>query len=211
MARVSFAAPLLVVLLVGCPTPPDSSGGGAPTAAKPGAGAPPDAGGPAAGSPGAGGPPPEPPKDDAAPGGDGPPGDQPPGTPPAGDGAGGPPGDQPPGTPPPGEADAPPQPKDPAERLDKGNAVMSATFEASGTDSVTVKMTLAGGVEQEVGPFPGPCKELARPGALFSLTCKDGLQVRAMPEGGRIVVAKAPPASTTWETVWKEPDPEDGK
>ena len=93
-------------------------------------------------------------------------------------------------------------------RAEREDAINAATFEPTGTDSVTLTLGLAGGASVEVGPFAGPCKELERPGALYSMTCADGLQVRAIPQGGRIVVAKAPPANTTWETIWEEPLPE---
>jgi hypothetical protein len=153
--------------------------------------------------PGGEGPPGAPPE--GGPGGEGPPGAPP---------EGGPGGEGPPGAPPeggpggegaPGGGNAPGAGADAPGRAEKEDAIKAATFTPSGTDSVTVTLNLAGGATAEVGPFPGPCQDLERPGALFSMTCADGLQVRAIPQGGRIVVAKAPPASTTWETVWEEP------
>ena len=93
-------------------------------------------------------------------------------------------------------------------RAEREDAINAATFEPTGTDSVTLTLGLAGGASVEVGPFARSRKELERPGALYSMTCADGLQVRAIPQGGRIVVAKAPPANTTWETIWEEPLPE---
>lgn len=109
-----------------------------------------------------------------------------------------------PGAPPEG-GNAPGAGADAPGRAEKEDAIKAATFTPSGTDSVTLTLNLAGGATAEVGPFPGPCNELSRPGALYSMTCADGLQVRAIPQGGRIVVSKAPPANTSWETIWEEP------
>ena len=228
---------LLAAVLAGCPTPPESAsgpgGGGGTPAGAPGAGGPGGPGGGGPGGPGGGGPGAQggPGADGAggpgggpggpgagAPGGEGLPG----GPPEGGEGPpGGPPegGEGPPGGPPEGGPAG--EPGSPSEggnapgasasmpgRAEREDAINAATFVPTGTDSVTLTLGLAGGASVEVGPFAGPCKELERPGALYSMTCADGLQVRAIPQGGRIVVAKAPPANTTWETIWEEPLPE---
>ncbi len=192
MRRTFRIAPLLV-LLAGCPSPPESTASG-PGGPAPGGSKPPP--GTSAGTPAGGAPPGEAPARGDAPA------------------VGDAPVDSPPGTPQPGEADAPPgplAPVAPGDRLDKENAVIKASFEVSGTSSVTLHLTLAGGAKEDVGPFPGPCAAATSPGALHALTCRGGLRVRVKPEGGRIAVSKAPADSDAWEQVWQEPGPADGE